>query len=294
MYLKKHKKSLELYEQAYRSLCKTLGEEHPHTLTVLSNLSVLYLEMGKPQEALETGMKAYQILCAKLGEDHPATLVAMQNVAEATRRLGNYKESISLQKKILTKRRQKLGAVHAKTVTSFVNLIATYILLPFSPLVRLWKNVVGSDNTAAPNADTAASTQAENSQQATDFETSPDTNPIGNLASDQVLKYKRWMKSPWALLISLVSITCLNTALLAAITVFAADSTGARFFMGFVKDFSANPIQPFGHPHLQKPCFRRRPGCEPSYRRNGTHRFPFPLRWQEFPGGRHQTAPAHP
>ena len=58
---------LELKKKAYEQSCKMLREEHPDTLSSLSNLAYEYAELGEYQKALELAKKVYVLSCKVLG-----------------------------------------------------------------------------------------------------------------------------------------------------------------------------------------------------------------------------------
>jgi hypothetical protein len=59
-----------------------LGEEHPDTLTSMSNLAVTYAPSGLMEEGRSTaGGGDGKIRMHTLGEEHPDTLTSMSNLA---------------------------------------------------------------------------------------------------------------------------------------------------------------------------------------------------------------------
>ena len=65
---------------------RILGDDHPDTLTVRSNLAFAYLEAGELSRAIPLFER---ILCDRqraLGDDHPDTLAAREILAAALRR----------------------------------------------------------------------------------------------------------------------------------------------------------------------------------------------------------------
>ena len=70
------------WEQA-RSICaRELGEDHPNTLALMTNLAVTYSDLGHRDKALALMEQTLKLRRAKLGEDHPDTLGSMSNLAK--------------------------------------------------------------------------------------------------------------------------------------------------------------------------------------------------------------------
>ena len=53
---------------------KDLGEEHPHTLASMANLSGTYYQQGQGKEAEELALQTLEIQTKVLGHNHPRTL----------------------------------------------------------------------------------------------------------------------------------------------------------------------------------------------------------------------------
>jgi hypothetical protein len=60
---------------------RTLGEEHPNTLSVMANLAISYSNQGQTHEATELEMKVIEVRKRTLGEEHLNTLSVMANLA---------------------------------------------------------------------------------------------------------------------------------------------------------------------------------------------------------------------
>lgn len=59
---------------------KSLGETHPHTLSVLSNLGYIYQSQGRWDQAGELAEKVYSGRQKLLGQDHPDTIAALEDL----------------------------------------------------------------------------------------------------------------------------------------------------------------------------------------------------------------------
>jgi Tetratricopeptide repeat len=68
-----------------------MGEEHPHTLESMHNLTKFYSEAGRRNDALQLSEQVVALRKSKLGEDHPDTLKSMGNLAS------RYSEAASLE-----------------------------------------------------------------------------------------------------------------------------------------------------------------------------------------------------
>ena len=113
-------------ERLYICCHQNLGEEHPDTLSSLSNLALTYGDLGNYQKALELQEKAYTLCCRILGEEHPDTLASLNNLASTYGDLGDYQKALELKEQAYTLRCRILGEEHPDTLTSLNNLAVTY------------------------------------------------------------------------------------------------------------------------------------------------------------------------
>ena len=77
----------------FRSLAgrqKALGLEHPHTLTSMNNLALLYQHQGKHTDAEPLYREALAGCQKALGLQHPHTLTSMNNLAWSYQYQGKY------------------------------------------------------------------------------------------------------------------------------------------------------------------------------------------------------------
>ena len=86
--LENYEKELKLQKKSYDKYCKILGEEHPETLTSLSNLAVAYGDLGNYEKCLELHKESYRKRCKVLGEEHPETLTSLNALAWSYSDLG--------------------------------------------------------------------------------------------------------------------------------------------------------------------------------------------------------------
>lgn len=60
---------------------RTLGADHPSTLTGMTNLASTYRNQGRREEAEKLELQVMETRKTKLGADHPSTLTSMNNLA---------------------------------------------------------------------------------------------------------------------------------------------------------------------------------------------------------------------
>ena len=106
-----------------------LGEDHPYTLTSMSNLALTYSALGQQDRALVLNEQTLKLRRSKLGEDHPDTLISMGNLASTYSALGQQDKALVLEEQTLKLSRSKLGEDHPDTLMSMSNLASTYSAL---------------------------------------------------------------------------------------------------------------------------------------------------------------------
>lgn len=70
-----------MHHRALQGMEKILREEHPCTLSSVSNLGLVLLRQGKYEEAEAMHWRALQGMEKMLGVEHPNTLSSMANLA---------------------------------------------------------------------------------------------------------------------------------------------------------------------------------------------------------------------
>jgi hypothetical protein len=73
-------KAIELHEQTFADMTRSLGPGHPNTLTARSNLALPYRMAGRTSEAVELHEQTVADMTQLLGADHPTTLTARENL----------------------------------------------------------------------------------------------------------------------------------------------------------------------------------------------------------------------
>ncbi|KAJ6555477.1 P-loop containing nucleoside triphosphate hydrolase protein [Mycena vulgaris] len=125
----RHKETVELNIVLLEEERKSLGADHPNTLTTMGNLAQAYHELGRLNEAEDIEVIVLEKKRESLGEDHPHTLVAMGNLARTYHKLGQLNKAEKLEVFVLEKRKKILGKDHLLTLLSMENLGATYYQL---------------------------------------------------------------------------------------------------------------------------------------------------------------------
>jgi len=114
--------ALALQELALAGRREALGENHPDTLTSLSNTGVLLRFLGRLQEAEPYFRDALERRRRALGPTHPDTLESMNLVANLLGSQGHFAEAETLYREVLDLRRRVLGPDHIDTLVSLNNL----------------------------------------------------------------------------------------------------------------------------------------------------------------------------
>ena len=103
------------------------GDEHPNTLTIMSNLASNFINQGKlaDAESLER-----EILVARrrvLGPEHPHTLSTVGILSVSLAKQGKHAEAESMFRELLAVRRRVLGEHHPNTLVSACNLVSALL-----------------------------------------------------------------------------------------------------------------------------------------------------------------------
>jgi tetratricopeptide (TPR) repeat protein len=115
-----------LYQQALAIMRERLGEQHPHTATILNDLARLYQAQGRYDEAEPLYQQALAIMRERLGEQHPHTATILNNLAGLYQAQGRYDEAEPLYQQALAIMRERLGEQHPDTATILNNLAGLY------------------------------------------------------------------------------------------------------------------------------------------------------------------------
>eukprot|EP00808_Paulinella_micropora_P002834 g33194.t1 len=111
-----------LSRRALQTREKTLGAEHPNTLTSVSNLALLLSDQGKLVQAESLYRRALQAREKTLGAEHPDTLISVGSLGSLLHKQGKLAEAEPLCRRALQAREKTLGAEHPDTLISVNNL----------------------------------------------------------------------------------------------------------------------------------------------------------------------------
>ena len=101
---------------------RTLGVEHPETLTSVNNLATCCLDMGQLKDAEALYRRALEARERTLGAEHLDTLVSVSNLAIYLSTRGQLKDAEALYRRALEAQERTLGAEHPSTLNSVNNL----------------------------------------------------------------------------------------------------------------------------------------------------------------------------
>jgi tetratricopeptide (TPR) repeat protein len=116
------KEAERLYRRALDIREKTLGKEHPDTITTLDNLARVLDDKGDYEEAEKLYRRALEIFEKTLGKEHPNTATTLNSLAILLRHKGNYEEAEKLFRRALEISEKILGKEHPNTATTLNNL----------------------------------------------------------------------------------------------------------------------------------------------------------------------------
>jgi CHAT domain-containing protein len=105
---------------------RTLGPEHPGTLTSVGNLASLYSDQGRYSEAEALYLRALEVRERTPGPEHPSTLLSVGNLASLYSNQGRYSEAEPLYLRALEAQERTLGPEHPDTLIGVGNLAVLY------------------------------------------------------------------------------------------------------------------------------------------------------------------------
>jgi tetratricopeptide (TPR) repeat protein len=106
---------------------RTLGPEHPTTLSNVGNLALLYVPQGRYAEAEPLYLWTLEASERTLGPEHPTTLTSVNNLAGLYSAQGRYAEAEPLYLRTLEASERTLGPEHPTTLIWLNNLAALYV-----------------------------------------------------------------------------------------------------------------------------------------------------------------------
>ncbi len=111
-----------LQESALATRRRVLGEEHPDTLTSISEMGILLQGQGKLAEAEPYYREALEKRRRVLGDEHPDTLISISNMDFLLQGQGKLAEAEPYGREALEIRRRVLGEEHVHTLLSISNM----------------------------------------------------------------------------------------------------------------------------------------------------------------------------
>ncbi|KAB1984230.1 tetratricopeptide repeat protein [Streptomyces triticiradicis] len=101
---------------------RTLGPQHPNTLTSRNHLANALFGMGEPVEAIRLLRQTLEDRSRVLGTEHPDTLTSRHDLACALDGMGRHVEAAALLRRNLPDRARVLGLMHPHTLASRLSL----------------------------------------------------------------------------------------------------------------------------------------------------------------------------
>ncbi|KAJ5454948.1 hypothetical protein N7530_012717 [Penicillium desertorum] len=117
----------QLFVQAMETRKTKLGEDHPDTLTSMSNLASTYRNRGRWEEAEQLEVQVMETRKTKLGVDNHDTLTSMNNLSVTYKNQCRWEEAEQLDVQVMETLKTKLGKDYPGTLTSMGNLASTYM-----------------------------------------------------------------------------------------------------------------------------------------------------------------------
>ena len=118
--------AVNMLKQNLDDVARTLGLDHPDTLTARNRLAVAYRDAGRLNEAIPLFEQNLTDVARTLGLDHPGTLASRHSLAGAYRDAGRLDEAIPLLEQNLTDFIRIMGLDHPETLASRHSLAGAY------------------------------------------------------------------------------------------------------------------------------------------------------------------------
>ncbi|KAL9024099.1 MAG: hypothetical protein Q9196_006760 [Gyalolechia fulgens] len=138
----RYQEALQLIERTVEAEKKTLGDEHPDTLSSIHNLVTVYTQVGRREEALPLSERLVEIRKRTLGDEHPNTLLSIQRLAYIYWLFNRYQDALNLLEPVVEARKRTLGDKHPNTLKAIHNLAIIYSELGRQEALQLMEGVV--------------------------------------------------------------------------------------------------------------------------------------------------------
>jgi hypothetical protein len=122
----KYHEARDYLHGSLRAARQCLGDEHPTTLSIMTNLSALLQLTGKIDEAEPLCVETLELRRMVLGSQHKDTINSMVNLGTLYETRGNYEAAEPLRHEVVATRRAMLGDGHADTLAALDNLAALH------------------------------------------------------------------------------------------------------------------------------------------------------------------------
>jgi tetratricopeptide (TPR) repeat protein len=122
----KLKEAAKIGKQVMDERTKRLGDEHPSTLDITSDMALLYEDQGQFEEAQRLGEWVVGTSKTLLGAEHPATLSSISNLTSVLEKMGQLEEAESLARTVIKASTSILGENHRTSLLSMGNLASIY------------------------------------------------------------------------------------------------------------------------------------------------------------------------
>lgn len=116
----------DYYQQVLERETKTLGENHPNTISTQSDLAGLFRRKGQLAKAEKLFLDAYERFRRQLGPKHPSTLVAANDVSLTLEEQGLYETAEPLFRMVYNLSGEVFGPDHPSTLANLNNLAMLY------------------------------------------------------------------------------------------------------------------------------------------------------------------------
>ncbi|KAI4122619.1 MAG: hypothetical protein LQ338_005713 [Usnochroma carphineum] len=118
--------ALQLRERVVEAYRRTLGDEHPNTISSIYHLALSYRPIGRYQEALQLLERSVEANKRTLGDEHRHTLLSIQSLALIYAEVGRPQEAIRLLERLVEANKRTLGDEHPDTLASRHDPAFTY------------------------------------------------------------------------------------------------------------------------------------------------------------------------
>lgn len=122
----KLKKAAKIGKQVMDTRTKRLGDKHPSTLDITSDMALIYEDQGQFEEAQRLGVWIVGTSETLLGAEHPSTLSSIINLTSVLEKMGQLEKAESLGRTVVAASTSILGESHRTSLLSMGNLASIY------------------------------------------------------------------------------------------------------------------------------------------------------------------------